>query len=110
MYLEPSYFPLRKSIEWIGEAICRSSALSPIDLRSIVREIGSGVLTRALDSGELVGGSMEECLHWVFTFSSMVLLDKEIHWLDDSVLDQATGVWVSVMNHLFDLLIVDLCV
>lgn len=97
VYLEPTYFPLRKSLEWIGEAICRSSALDHKVLRSLVRSMSLDVLARSIDSGELVSGGLEECLHWVFTFSSMILLDKEISWLDDSVLDCSTGVWVSMV-------------
>ena len=95
MYLEPAFFPLRKSLEWIGEAVCRSPCLSPLVLRGVVREMCLGVLARAIDSGELVRGNLEDCLHWVFTFSSVVLLDKEVNCLDDSTLDPATGAWVS---------------
>lgn len=53
------------------------------------------VLNRSIDSGELVQGELTHCLHWVFSFSSLVLLDKELSWLDDSILDPKTGVWVS---------------
>lgn len=64
-------------------------------LRDTVRSLSLQVLKRSIDSGELVQGDLEQCLHWVFTFSSLVLLDKELNWLDDSILDPMTGAWVS---------------
>jgi hypothetical protein len=67
-------------------------------LRATVKAISLRVLNRSIDSGELVAGDLETCLHWVFSFSSMVLLDKELSWLDDSTLDPQTGVWVSKMK------------
>lgn len=82
-------------MEWLGEAICRSQALSPMVLRNTVRAMSLHVLNRSVDSGELIQGELENCLHWVFTFSSLVLLDKELCWLDDSIIDPKTGAWVS---------------
>ena len=95
MFLEPEFFPLRKSLEWLGENICRSQSLDSLGLRKCVREVGLRMLYRSIDSGDLVSKSMEHCLHWVFTFSSMFLLDRELSWLDDCALDPDTGVWVS---------------
>lgn len=94
--LSPEHFGLRKSFEWLGDALSRTTALSSALVQNAVGKACGAVLSKALQELSSPGDtaprrslSPADQMRWVHSLNTMSLLDRDVPWLDsDTTVDE----------------------
>lgn len=91
---DPSHIWFRKYLEWLFDAIVKTSLLSQVDLRTTLRFVCSKLLNLCRKEN-LLTCSIDRCFEWINTFQWMYQFDKEISWIDDAEWAAEEGCWNS---------------
>ena len=80
LYLHPDYAPLRKSLEWIIEALS-TSQVDSVSIRKVLTAVTLELLEYARTAVFLLDTKIEIATSWAVTFTMVAMLDKEYPFL-----------------------------
>jgi hypothetical protein len=95
MLCDPSHIWFRKYLEWLFEALMKSSLFSSSEIRQCVRDVCLNLLSRCQHEENLLDCTIDRCFEWINTFQWMNQFDKEISWIDDAEWVAEQGCWNS---------------
>ena len=81
LYLHPDYALLRKSFEWIIEAVCMNKLINSRILKSALCDVSLKLIESADAIGVVTIANIETATAWALTFTCIAMLDKEYPFL-----------------------------
>mgnify|MGYP003385391556 CR=1 FL=1 len=89
LYLYPTMFPIRKSLDWVVDIAIRKRLVSANELASVLQGVTKSLLQKFDDElGRLSGGSESRsdhywCMEWVMSFSFFLVCERDsgCQWL-----------------------------
>ena len=94
LYLHPDHSLLRKSVEWIIEAVCTNKTVDPILLKKALCDTSLNLVQSAVESGILSDVDIGVAAAWAISFTCIAMFDKEYPFLDANckiISDSATS-------------------